>query len=425
MERNGFGTMMLENLQLSYPMRFGIALALGLLIGLERESAELRRQTRFRAGVRTYAILSLFGFACAWLSTLHVEFALPAGMLTVGALITLEYSAKIAKDRLGWTSEIAALLTFATGALSLLADIWVPLALGIVNLMLLTEKTELESYVERLDKAEFLAVTKFLLVTVIILPILPDQEYTQFKLNPVHTWRIVIMVSSIGFVGYFLSKKFGEKQGLWFSGILGGVVSSTAVSIAVGRIAQNNPDQSGNALQASLLASSVMYLRILILVLIINPIFASHLVWKLPLLALIGALFSVGTTSPVAAGERNSVPPPRNPFEIRPALLFAAAFTILSVVTKLVTNAFGDSGLLVLSALVGVTDIDPYILSLIRHPTNVEPVVIAGVLIATMSNTIIKGIYFAVLSKPVRRQAIFRYFAWALLHIPLIVGLYL
>jgi uncharacterized membrane protein (DUF4010 family) len=413
--------MMFESLQLSHPMRFVIALALGLLVGLERESAELRRKPRFRAGIRTYAILSLFGFACAWLFNLQVEYALPAGLLAVAALVIVEYLAKIRQGRLGWTSEIAALLTFAIGALSLLADIWVPLALGVVNLILLTEKAELESYVERLDKAEFLAVIKFLLVTVIILPVLPNEDYTQFELNPVRIWEIVIMVSSIGFVGYFLSKKFGSKLGLWFSGMLGGIVSSTAVSIAVGRIAQNNPDQSGNALQASLLASSIMYLRILALISIVNPAFTPHLIWKLPLLAAMGALLSVGTASRTPPGERNSVPPPQNPFEIRPAVLFAAVFALLSIITKLVTKAFGTTGLLALSALVGVTDIDPYILSLVRQTTTVEPIMISGMLIAMMSNTIIKGVYFGTLSKHARKQTMLRYLAWALLHVPLIL----
>ncbi len=413
--------MILENLPWSHPVRFGVALCLGLLIGLERESAELVRKQKFRAGVRTYAILSLFGFACAWMFSLNVRFALPAGLLAVTALVVIEYVAKIQAGRLGWTSEIAALLTFVVGALSLLADIWVPLSLGVVNLFLLSEKSELESYVERLDKAEFLAVIKFLLVTLIILPVLPDKEYTQFKLNPVHIWEIVIMVSSIGFVGYFLSKKLGSKLGLWFSGMLGGIVSSTAVSIAVGRIAQKDPEQSASALQASILASSVMYPRILVLISLINPAFAPYLVWKLLLLSAIGVLLSIRLPAGKPSTEESSVTPSQNPFEIRPALLFAALFALLSVITELVTGSFGNTGLLSLSAVVGVTDIDPYVLSLVRGSTVVEPILVSAIIVAMMSNTIVKGVYFGTLAKPARKEAFVRYAIWALLHLPLIL----
>jgi uncharacterized membrane protein (DUF4010 family) len=412
--------MMLESLHWSHPMRLGVAFALGLLVGLERESAELRRKQRFRAGVRTYAILSLFGFACAWLFQLNVRLALPAGLLAVSALGLVEYLAKIQSGRLGWTSEIAALLTFVVGALSLLADIWVPLALGVVQIILLSEKSELESYVERLDKGEFLAVLKFLLLTLIILPLVPDREYTQFKLNPTRIWEIVIIVSSIGFIGYALSKRLGAKLGLSFSGMLGGIVSSTAVSIAVGRIAQQDEEKSAAALQASLLASSVMYLRILALVAILNPAFTPYLAWRLLALAAIGGLLSIRVARGKAFDTENSVSPSQNPFEIRPALVFATLFTLLSVITELVTRAFGNVGLLALSAIVGVSDIDPYILSLVRGSGAVKPVLVSAILIAAMSNTVIKGVYFGLLAKAARKETFLRYFSWALLHIPFI-----
>ncbi len=413
--------MILENIQWSYPLRFGVALALGLLVGLERESAELSRKQPFRAGIRTHAILSLFGFACAWLFQLNAQAVLPAGLLAVAVLVAVEYLAKIQAGRLGWTSEIAALLTFSIGALSLLADLWVPLALGVVNFIVLSEKSELESYVERLDKAEFLAVVKFLLLTLIILPAMPDKEYTQFKLNPVHIWEIVIMVSTIGFIGHFFSKKFGNKLGLWFSGLLGGIVSSTAVSIAVGRIAQQDPSQSGNALQAAILASSVMYLRILILVAIIAPAFAASLAWKLILLALSGLLLAIRVPAGGPMVTEKALAPTQNPFEIRPSLVFAALFALLTVVTDLVTRTFGRAGLLALSAAVGVTDIDPYILSLVRSGLEAKSVVISATLIAMMSNTLVKGLYFGTLVQSTRKDTLVRYAIWALLHIPLIL----
>ena len=238
----------MNSFEWTFQLRFIVALALGFLIGLERETSGSDRKSKLFAGVRTYTLISLFGFACGWLFHLNVTFALPAGLIAIGALALTEYISKLKEGKYGLTSEVAALLTFTIGALSMLADIWVPMSLGIIATLLLSEKAELENWVDRLDKSEFLAVIKFLLITLIILPALPDQNYTQFNLNPKNIWQIVIMVSSIGFVGYFLMKKLGDKVGLWLSGLLGGIVSSTAVSIAVGRIAKNDSAQSKNAL---------------------------------------------------------------------------------------------------------------------------------------------------------------------------------
>lgn len=405
----------------TYELRFIVALALGFLIGLERESAGGERKSKLFAGVRTYTLISLFGFACGWLFHVNVTFALPVGMLSIAAIALTGYISKIKEGRFGLTSEVAALLTFAIGALSMLADIWLPMALGIISTLLLSEKAELEKWVERLDKSEFLAVIKFLLVTLIILPALPDQSFTQFYLNPRNIWQIVIMVSSIGFVGYFLMKKFGGKIGLWLSGLLGGIVSSTAVSIAVGRIAKNNPGQSRNALQASLLASSVMYIRILIIIWIINPQSIFYFWWKFILLGLAGTALSFGLKQEANHSNEHSVSTLQNPFEIKPALLFAVLFVFLSVITILVKNFFGNGGLLTLSAIVGVTDIDPFILSLVQGSKPMEGIIISAIIMAMMSNTIIKAIYFAVQAKEIRKETYIRYGIWALLHVPLII----
>ncbi len=267
-------------------IRFILALALGFLIGLERESSGSAGKSRVFAGVRTYTIISLFGFGCGWFYKINIPFILPIGLVSVTALALIGYLAKFKEEHYGWTSEIAAVLTYIIGALTILTDVWVPLALGVVTTLLLSEKSELENYVEKLDKSEFLAVIKFLVVTLIILPVLPDKEYTKYLLNPYKIWLIVVFVSSLGFAGYILIKKFGDKVGLWVSGIMGGIVSSTAVTIAVARIAEKDPAKNKSALQAALLASSVMYVRILFLIWLINPSFLGVLWWKLVALSI-------------------------------------------------------------------------------------------------------------------------------------------
>jgi uncharacterized membrane protein (DUF4010 family) len=262
----------------TFELRFVLALALGFLIGLEREHSGVANQSRVFAGVRTFTLISLFGFACAWLHKLEVPFSVPLGLFAIGGLAAIQYFAKLRENRVGWTTEAAVLLTYTIGALALLAEPWISLALGIIGTLLLSEKARFEHLVESLDNTEFLAVLKFLIVTALILPIVPDQAFTRFDINLRKLWLIVVMVSSVGFAGYFLIKKLGAKFGWWLSGLAGGIVSSTAVSVAAGRAAQKQPSQAGHALQAALLASSVMYLRILVLVGVLNSAFLPALV---------------------------------------------------------------------------------------------------------------------------------------------------
>jgi uncharacterized membrane protein (DUF4010 family) len=389
-------------------------------VGLERESRGGSLANKLTAGLRTYTLISLFGFGCAWLYRLNIEFIVPVGIIVIGGMILASYLAKQKSGAVGWTSEIAALLIFVVGVLSLLADIWIPMAVGIFTTLLLSEKAELEKYIEKLDKSEFLAVVKFLIVTIIILPALPDKNYTQFDLNPYKIWQIVILVSSIGFVGYFLMKKFGDKVGIWLSGLLGGIASSTAVSIAMGNIAKKNEAIAKRAFQATILASSVMYIRILVIIYLLNIAIAYEIWWKLFVLFIVGLLLAATTRDNNSETSTGSISTIQNPFEIKPAVIFAFLFVLLSIVTILVKQFFGGSGVLVLSAIVGVTDIDPFILSLINKQLPVGTIVESAIIISMMSNTIIKGIYFGFLAKGLRKQVALYFFIWVIIHIILL-----
>jgi uncharacterized membrane protein (DUF4010 family) len=402
-------------------LRLALALALGFLVGLERESTKIEQGSVIFGGVRTYPIISLLGFGCAWLQRSGVGFMLPVGLSVMGVLAAIAYSTKTRSGHHGFTSEASALLTFVVGAVALLADVWIAMALAVVNTVLLSEKAELETYLDSFNKVEFLAVVKFILVTVIILPVLPNQDYTQFGLNPARIWQIVILVSSIGFVGYFLSKRFGNKVSLWLSGVVGGIVSSTATTVALGRIAHKSPEHSGMALQASILASSMMYLRILVLILVINPAFLPAMWWRLTLLFFVGVVLSFRIRPSGESEEMATFPNLHNPFEIRPSIVFALAFVLLMIVTKLIEQRLGSTGLLVLSAVVGFTDITPYILSLLHPSATMARSVILALTVAMMSNTMAKSIYFASIVPEARRETFLRYGVWAALHIPLLV----
>lgn len=394
-------------------LRLVVALAIGFLVGLEREGSRHENRPFFFGGVRTYPILSLFGFACAWLFERGATGVLPAGLLAVAAVTGVAYFEKIRSGRFGATSEMSALLTFAAGALALLADVRLAMAIGVLNTMLLSEKSTLEHYVQRLDRAEFLATVKFLLVTAVIYPALPDVNYTAYGINPRKIWQIVMLVSAIGFGGYLLMRKLGPRVGLALSGLMGGIVSSTAVSVAAGRLARENPAQARAALQASLLASSVMYVRLVVLLAVFGGSLMGQLGGVLLSLALAGFLLAL-TVSPPADARGGPAPVLQNPVEIRVAVLFALLFVGLKVATGVARERLGDVGLMALSVLAGLADVDPFVLSLMQGPA--VPFAVGAVLMAVMVNTFAKGVYFAVASRGDPKAALTRYGIWAALH---------
>lgn len=412
--------MELGTIEWTFQLRFAVALALGFLVGLERESIKVDRKLIF-GGVRTHPIISMFGFGCAWLYHIGAVWMLPMGLLAIATLTGIAYVAKIRSDRFGTTSEVSALLTFVTGALAMLVDIWIAMALGVINTMLLSEKAMLESYVERLGKVEFLATVKFLLVTVIILPVLPNKDFTSFLINPTNVWQIVIIVSTLGFIGYLLEKRFGARIGLWMSGILGGIVSSTAVTVSMGRMARKSPIRSKSALQATLLACSMMYLRILVLIWLVNAAFIPHLFYRLLILAGIGVALSLVMAPKDTQSSKNESPDLQNPFEIRPAIGFAVLFVVLSIIVGFVKSTMGVSGLLALSAIVGVTDITPFVLSIVQGPNSEIHILTAAIILSLMSNTIAKAAYFWSLSETTRKETAIKFSVFALLHIPFIL----
>jgi uncharacterized membrane protein (DUF4010 family) len=205
------------------------------------------------------------------------------------------------------------------------------------------------------------------------------------------------------------------------SGLLGGIVSSTAVTVAVGRAAQTAPHRGRSALQAAILASSVAYLRILVLIAVIGPQLLPSIWWKCAILAGAGVLLALLTPGKDPAESEPAAPPLHNPFEITPALLFAALFVVLMVATSVVKGALGNSGLLGLGALVGVSDIDPFILSLARPGDTPAGIAVSAMIVAMMSNTIAKGTYFGFLVRLEWKETAWRYGLWAAVHIPLVL----
>jgi len=376
-----------------------LTLAISLLIGFEREEYRDDRPKSFFGGVRTYPLIGLTGFL---LTVAFPESTIPfaTGVLVLGALLVLSHSTALKSPHTGITSEIAALLTFGIGGAAAAGHHWLSVATGVIAVLFLHEKERLEGLVDRIPRRELGTLLRFLLMTGVILPVVPNHAFTAFDINPFKIWLVVVAVSAISYLSYLLQLRWGGR-GLIPAAILGGAYSSTATTVVLARqskVSRRRPIRYAGAI---LTATGVMYLRLWILVML----FARHLAQRLTLLfwcAGVSAIL-VGVfldryrrrdypTTEAADDERR---PSENPLELTAAFTFALIFLAVLVITRLVAQHFGNTGVLVLSAIMGTTDVDPFILGLTQ--TAGQGVTIAtaaaAVVIAAASNNVMKGIY--------------------------------
>ena len=413
---------MLKDLaQLLPPEGFKILLTLFLsfLIGLEREEHHSRGSAYAFGGVRTFPLIGLLGYALALLSRDSL-FPLAVGFAVVGAFMLLSYRHKLSVEAdAGITTEISGLETYVLGAIVQREQFWIAATLVVASLLLLALKEGLESLARKLPAEEIVTFTKFLLLTAVILPVVPNAEYTPFAINPFKTWVVVVAVSTVSYASYVLLVWMKARGGVLLSAVLGGVYSSTATTVVLAKRAasEGRPNLYAGAI---LTASGVMYLRILILVGLFNGALA-RLLWA-PFLALFaagllgGVLWSRRSDGAAKSGDQK--PAPRNPLELRAAFLFALLFLLMLVLTKLAVEYLGAGGVYTLAAIMGVSDVDPFILGLTQASGGAEPhaVAAAAILIAAASNNLIKGLYaYAFADRETGRLALAGMVALALL----------
>jgi len=375
-----------------------LVLFLSFLIGLEREESKGNDSHYSFGGVRTFPLIGLIGYSVALLAEGQI---LPEiiGFLVVGGFMMLSYWHKVGfmneGDQPGATSEVSGLITYLLGALVYRDYFWIATTLAVVSILLLKLKEALEGLARRIAPHEILTFAKFLLLTAVILPVLPNQDFGRFAINPFKTWLVVVAVCAISYVSYILMR-FTKESGILLSAVLGGIYSSTATTVALAKrsVGESHPHLFAGS---TLLASAMMYLRLAILVGIFN--------WDLlrmlggPFLALAGAAAVTGCLW----SRRQSAPPGalrrqfqhHNPLELRAAFLFAGMFLLILIVTRLALSYMGNSGAYVLGAIVGFADVDPFVLSMAEAVGSAARLnVIAGAItLAAASNNIAKGIY--------------------------------
>jgi uncharacterized membrane protein (DUF4010 family) len=363
-----------------YPMdtievfqRLTIALAIGLLIGLERgwqarEEAEGERA----AGLRTHALSALLG--AVWGA---IALPLGAGGLTAlglafaafgGAITLFRYRETAHEATYGATTVVAAMLAFALGAFAVLGDKEAAAAAGVAATGLLALKGVLHAFVQRVTWAELRSGLVLLVMTFVLLPLLPRRAIDPFgAVNPFEIWLMTIMIAVISFVGYVAVRLVGERRGVVAAGLAGGLASSTAVTLAMGRLAREQPSRVALTAAGALLADAALSPRLLAVLAFIDARFA----WRLaPALGAAALVFAAGGAwlfwwaSERFAGEsRLEI---RNPLDLADVLKFGALLSLIMVLSKIATSAAGSAGAYWLAALSGLADVDAISLSMVR-----------------------------------------------------------
>jgi uncharacterized membrane protein (DUF4010 family) len=373
-----------------------LVLFLSFLIGLEREDHKAKGGAYSFGGVRTFPLIGLIGYSIALLSGSQL-LPLTVGLLVIAGFLLLSYYHKLSSAEFaGVTSEMSGLATFLVGALVCYGHFWIATTLSVASLLLLDLKTALEKLAVRVAPHEILTFAKFLLLTGVILPVLPRQEFTRFHINPFKTWLVVVAISAISYGSYVLQKVTKARGGVVLAALLGGAYSSTVTTVVMARRAarEAHPHLFAGGI---LIASGVMYLRLVILLALFNRQLMSLL--DLSFLALAGLAIGVGwlwtRRADATAQSVQREFEPQNPLELLAAFLFAALFLAMLVATQLAVTYLGKAGVNTLAAIMGVTDVDPFIMGMTQAAGSITPlkVAAAAVLIAAASNNLIKGIY--------------------------------
>ena len=372
-----------------------LVLFLSFLIGLEREEQKATSEQYRFGGVRTFPLLGLLGYALFSLAPGNL--VLPAvGLAVVGAFLWQSYRHKLEGVlQAGMTTELSGLVTYIVGGLIARDLYWVAITLTVLGVALLELKTALESLAKRIAADQILTFSKFLLLTAVILPIVPDQTFGTFGFNPFHTWLVVVAVSTISYSSYLLQLWTQKRGGVLLAALLGGAYSSTLTTVVLAKRAreQSRPHLYSGAM---LIASGVMYLRLIALLAIFNRQLLQRL--GLPFLLLAGAALLGGWLWMHLldhGGKDEQSFQPKNPLELGAALVFAGLFVGMLLITHFALLYLGRTGLFALAGVMGVTDVDPFILSLAESGSTLTPVALAGgaIIIAAASNNLIKGIY--------------------------------
>jgi uncharacterized membrane protein (DUF4010 family) len=382
---------------------FLVAVAAGALIGIERQQSQALKNKPHLGGVRTFPLIALAG-ALAGL-TVHGTGMWPVliAMAVLGSLLVVDYYQQWHRDEApGVTTEIAALITFLLGVLAVLPDVPIPtgqrylliISSAAVVMALLSYKEPLHQVVERFSLDDMYATARFVILALVILPLLPNRTYGPFQvLNPFNIGLMVVLIAAVSFTGYVVTRALGAKQGLTLTGLVGGLVSSTAVTVTLSSKARQAGTLVLPAVIAMITAWSTMFLRILVIVGIVDQGLLRGL-WSLGIMALAGyataLVFYLRSRREMLKADAIRL---RNPFELGLALRFGLFYAVVIFVSKAAQDLLGDQGLYVTAFFAGLADVDAISLSVARfHQQGMAlGTAVTAIILAASTNTIVKA----------------------------------
>lgn len=377
---------------------FAIALGLGLLIGLQRE-----RTTDRIGGIRTFPLIALLGAMTAHLSkSPGEEWILLVGLISTLVLILLGNLGRLRGEgeHTGITTEVSALLVFMLGAYIVLGDKTVAVAVGGTIAVLLHFKPGMHAFAQKISEQELRSIMLFAVISLIILPILPNDTFGPYDvLNPFSIWLLVVLIVGIGLGGYTAYKLVGARAGTMLSGLIGGLISSTATTVTYARQARTAEKGTALAALVILIASTSMYLRIFVEIAAVAPSMLGALTPPLIILMAVSLAICALAYRRVKQKE-HAMPPPDNPAELGPALVFGALYAVVLVAIAVAKDYFGNSGIYVVALISGATGIDAITLStanLSEAGTLPADTAWRAIVIACLSNLLFKTGIAAVL----------------------------
>ncbi|MEW6131363.1 MAG: DUF4010 domain-containing protein [Acidobacteriota bacterium] len=344
-------------------LQLGIALGLGALVGLQRERVESRL-----AGIRTFPLITVFGSICGLIAQTFGGWVIAAGFLAMAATIVIGDLIRLKKEDgehldPGLTTEIAMLLMFALGVYLTVGHKEIAIAIGGGAAVLLQFKNQMHAVVAKLGEEDLKAIMQFALISLVILPVLPDATYDRFSvINPRQIWYMVVLIVGISLGGYIVYKFFGKNAGIVLGGILGGTISSTATTVSFSRRTKAAPATSLTATIVIMIASSVVLVRVMLEIAVISLAFFKQAILPLAILLLLLAALSLGLWF-WGQKQETEMPPQENPSELKSALFFGLIYALVLFAVAAAKARFGDRGLYIVAALSGLTDVDAITLS--------------------------------------------------------------
>jgi len=385
-----------------------LAIGIGLFIGLEREHSdvaehqdpdgEVGARPESLLGVRTFALLALFGWATAYSGEANPWLPV-AALVVTGVLVAIAAFREREQGR-GLTTEVAALTTLVLGML-IHHQRAIAVALALATTLLLISKPWFHALVPRMRRVDLTATLQLLVLLAIVLPILPDEARDPWRvLSPRRIGVFVALIAGIGYVGYVLNRLLGGRRGAGLTGLIGGLVSSTAVTVAMAQHARGTPAMVQPGQLATLLASTIMFARVLVVSALISPSVTKTLALPIGAMAvctLAGALWKWRSLRISDGGESAKAAELelKNPFSLLPALTWGFLLAAVLVASAMARNAFGDSGFIVTAALSGLMDVDAITLAATRLAAASEldmDVAALAITVAVVTNTIVKGV---------------------------------